>query len=289
MYFYPLFMRRSRKSVDETLNSTYNGIITSERSIILENAEQQKFFAQKRNLACLIVWIVTMLGLIGGVIMNVVLYKNGSLAWEDFVHRTSYSLISLVGLPAVYLVEWIFRIRFPLFLELSVNIFVFAASTLATVYNFYDLFEVWDKVLHTGSGFLFAAVGLSLSHLVFADKLSGWRKVLAFCLLAFLISLAVGYVWEIYEFTADTITGSDLQPWDVSIVEDLGNGTYIVNDKRGEGLIDTMLDMTVNLIGAVVMLIPVIIISAKKKNVLDYFKIEILPRRKKKAQETEQK
>lgn len=133
----------------------------------------------------------------------------------------------------------------------------------------------WDKALHTTSGFIYAAVGYSM-----ADVLNRHKKVsfelspLFLALVAFCFSMTIGALWEIFEFSVDNllpqgyaeghshpadhlrgarptnrnipITISNIQ--DVVVNgESLGLGGYL-----DIGLYDTMGDLIVNLIGAVV-------------------------------------
>lgn len=243
--------------------------------ILLKN-----FFRRKRNVAITAVTAACFLVLIAGVIMNVALYRNGSLEAADYSHRMLFILNSIGAMLVVFAVEILLRIRFPLYMEIAAVLFGFGATVLATVFNFYELAFFggeWDTILHTLSGPLFSICGMALSCLVFSDKLEGKRKAAVYVGFGFLFALAVGYLWEIFEFTLDSITGGDLQAWDETLLEDLGNGTYLVSDVRGAGLLDTMKDMIVNLIGAVVYCVPALVLCMKKPERLRAFEIERYP------------
>ena len=84
----------------------------------------------------------------------------------------------------------------------------------------------------------------------------------------------MGYVWEIYEYTLDSLGSSDLQRWAENIIETLPDGTYLVSDKRGSALHDTLGDMIVNFIGTIVFLVPMLILFFKKPNTLTLFDVK---------------
>lgn len=255
--------------------------------------EQKKFLKQKRNVVLIVVYALCVLALCGGAIMNATLHGRGELGDAVYRRRMIFILNSIGSMSLVILAELIFCIRFPAFLEIACVVFAFCCTGLATVYGFYTLIPVWDTVLHTVSGVLFGAVGLCLAHLLFKDKLSGLSKAAAYALFAFFFALAVGYLWEIYEFTLDSVNPeNNLQEWSDSLIADLGDGTYLVSDRRGSGLIDTLTDMIVNCIGAFVLLLPVFFVILKKPNATEAFAVKIYPwwnkrlRKKKNDEET---
>ncbi len=229
---------------------------------------------QKRNLAAIVLTSVLVLALLAGVIYNSVQYANGALAPAMFRRRIGFAGICALMFALVFAVQWIFRIRFPLFMELSLLLFAFACLAGGTVFGFYSTVPHWDKVLHTTSGFLFSAVGLTLARLLLSKDEADAKHIIATVLIAFFFSLAVGYVWEIYEYTLDSLGSSDLQRWAENIIETLPDGTYLVSDKRGSALHDTLGDMIVNFIGTIVFLVPMLILFFKKPNTLTLFDVK---------------
>ena len=172
------------------------------------------------------------------------------------------------------------KIYLPSALEIVILCFIFAAEILGEISSFYINVPHWDTKLHTINGFLCAAVGFALVDLFnrderFTFKLSPlFRAVVAFC-----FSMTIGVLWEFFEFSADHFFATDMQKDtivrqintveldetrtnkvvkiknidDVIIVhsdgteESLGLGGYL-----DIGIIDTMKDLFVNFIGAVV-------------------------------------
>ena len=131
--------------------------------------------------------------------------------------------------------------------------FAVAALCGGNLYDLYGALPFWDKILHTLSGPLFSIVGLSFALLLLRDMPEGTGKVLAAVLFALLFSLAVGYLWEVFEYAVDSLMpgGYNNQRWQNGVVGQLPNGNYEVTEPRGSGLIDTMSDLICNLCGTV--------------------------------------
>lgn len=191
-------------------------------------------------------------------------------------------LLTLILFTVPYWINQKLKIEIPSVLEITIFLFIFAAEILGEIQNFYGIFKYWDTILHTLNGFLCAAIGFSLIDILnnsekFHIKLSP-RFV---ALVAFCFSMTIGVLWEFFEFGADyifkydmqkdrtvqTISTVTLEPEGKNkpiIVDDI-NKTVIYSSKDGEsietvinggyldiGIIDTMKDLLVNFIGAVV-------------------------------------
>ena len=190
----------------------------------------------------------------------------------------------LLALALLYLPSWLqvkLRIELPPPLEITILCFIFAAEILGEVNAFYVTVPHWDTMLHTLNGFLCAAIGFSL-----VDLLNRNGKVGTFslspaymALVAFCFSMTVGVLWEFFEFSMDRFFLFDMQKdrvvqtiSSVSLDPTASNNAVIIRDiadvilVRGDGsqqalglggyldigLVDTMKDLFVNFIGAVV-------------------------------------
>lgn len=178
----------------------------------------------------------------------------------------------------LYVPSWIqvrLRIELPPPLEITVLCFIFAAEILGEVNAFYTVIPLWDTILHTLNGFLAAAVGFSMVVLLNDDpRLTFHLSPIFMALMALCFSMTIGVLWEFFEFGCDYLLGMDMQKDtvihaihsvaldatrtnrvvtipDISSVvingQDLGMGGYL-----DIGIIDTMKDLFVNFIGAVV-------------------------------------
>lgn len=245
------------------------------------NTKTQGFFQDKRNILLLVFWSAMCLALIVGVVLTGKNYQSGDLSQKMFQRKLWYALLCFIMMSVLYLFEFIVPIRFSLFLEIALPFFAFAALAGGTVFDFYG-FSNYDKILHTLSGPLFSIVGLALADLLLKNQPESKRKVLASVAIAFFFALAVGYLWEIFEYSVDSIIpGFNNQRWQAGVLEEFQNGTYLVSDARGTGLHDTMWDMTVNLIGAVGFLVPATVICLRKPSRLKIFGVKLREKAKK--------
>lgn len=172
-----------------------------------------------------------------------------------------------------------FKINFPSVLETTVFVFVFAAEILGEMANFYGHIPIWDTMLHTTTGFLAAAVGFGTIDLLNTHSKRLNMTPLFVALVSFCFSMTVGVMWEFFEYSADKFLKTDTQKDDIitriSSVELNPEGkneeiringisyTIIFDENDNElaridggyldiGLNDTMKDMFVNMVGAVV-------------------------------------
>lgn len=177
----------------------------------------------------------------------------------------------LLVIPSFIQVE--FRIEIPTTLEIIILLFIFAAEILGEIHAFYVKIPLWDTLLHTMNGFLAAAIGFSLVDILNRNKrLEFHLSPLFMVLVAFCFSMTIGVVWEFFEFFMDSFFNMDMQKDTVihaihsvmldpsmsnrvytisSINEVLINGNGLpVNGYIDIGLIDTMMDLIVNFVGA---------------------------------------
>lgn len=185
------------------------------------------------------------------------------------------SILTLLLLFIPSFVQVTFRIELPTVLEIIVLLFIFAAQILGEIQGFYVRFPIWDTMLHTLNGFLAAAIGFSLVDILNkSEKLVFTLSPFFAVMVAFCFSMTIGAVWEIFEFIMDQIGGFDMQKdtvvqWISSIhLDPTGGNTptairnisevYIDGKALGLGgyldigLYDTMFDLIVNVIGAVI-------------------------------------
>ena len=181
-------------------------------------------------------------------------------------------------------------INIPRPLEVIILLFIFSAEILGEINAFYIKIPVWDTILHTMNGFLMAAIGFALIDIFnrserFSLKMSPY--FVAFT--AFCFSMTIGVLWEFFEFGADWFFHTDMQKdWIINSIHSVQFRNDGVNDPihiynitstvvNGEplpfvngyldiGLIDTMKDLIVNFIGAIVFsLIGIIYLKNRKE------------------------
>lgn len=207
-------------------------------------------------------------------ILSILLLSALQGAWGRVFTGTLTLLLLLI--PAF--VERNFRIRLPTTLEVLAYVFVFCAGVLGEIGGFYERFALFDDILHAFNGYMFAAVGFCLVALCERRR----RRVpslapFLIAFLAFCFSMTTGVLWELFEYSVDTVLGTDMQKdafltsvHTVSLPNATGarvtqidgiERTVILTEGGGRvefsgyldvGLRDTMADLFVNLLGAIV-------------------------------------
>ncbi len=186
-----------------------------------------------------------------------------------------FCLLTLLLLYIPSILQSKINIEIPPALEITIFLFIFSAEILGEINAFYVRIPGWDTMLHTINGFLAAAVGFSLVVLLNNnDKLTFELSPMFMALTAFCFSMTVASIWEFFEFGMDYFFLTDMQkdtviqaihtvtldPTQTNTVvsvtdiqevyvngKELGVGGYL-----DIGLFDTMQDMMVNFIGALV-------------------------------------
>jgi hypothetical protein len=126
------------------------------------------------------------------------------------------------------------RVHLPVEFDLIIILFVFFSLYLGELQGYYTLYWWWDIVLHTGSGLLFGIAGFLMIFLLNEEKKINLNlKPLFLAVFAFVFAIALGAIWEIFEFSMDQLLGFQMQPslwdtmWDL-IVDSLGAGIISV-------------------------------------------------------------
>lgn len=191
---------------------------------------------------------------------------------------TCVLVLILFAIPSI--VECRLRIDLPDTLEIIILLFIFSAEILGEIQEYYVLFPFWDDMLHTLNGFLFAAVGFSMVDILNRNKrVSLQMSPFYMAVMAFCFSMTIGVLWEFFEWAMDAVFFIDMQKdtivhtinsvslhpegrnipvhvkniTDVILVHSDGTQTTMgVGGYLDIGLIDTMSDLLVNFIGAVV-------------------------------------
>ena len=189
-------------------------------------------------------------------------------------------LLTLVLFMMPAMLERKLRIDLPDTLEVIILLFIYAAEILGEIQAYYVHLTFWDTMLHTLNGFLCAAIGFSLVDLLNRNERISLRlSPFYMAVAAFCFSMTVGVLWEFFERFMDTVFLLDMQKDHIQntiasvaldptnsnrvvVVRDIvdvilvkGDGTQQALGLGGYldlGIYDTMKDLFVNFIGAVV-------------------------------------
>ena len=208
------------------------------------------------------------------IVMMVAQFFNGDF---ESVFLCGLTLV-LFLLPTVF--ERALMIDLPNTMEIIIMLFIFAAEILGEISSFYTTFKSWDTILHTINGFLCAAIGFALVDMLNrTEKFSLSLSPVFMSIVAFCFSMTIGVLWEFFECGMDQLMMLDMQKDTVvnsissvmldpsgrnnrvaieNIVETIvitADGQQIPLGLGGYldiGILDTMKDLFVNFIGAVV-------------------------------------
>ncbi len=167
-----------------------------------------------------------------------------------------------------------FQITLPNTLEIIIILFIYSAEILGEVNRYYLTVPHFDTILHTINGFIMAGVGFALVDILNRNEsVSISLSPMFVAVVAFCFSMTTGVVWEFFEFGMDQIFHSDMQKDTVisSISSVMFNAqglneavtipieSVVINGEEWQyggyidiGLIDTMKDLIVNFVGAVI-------------------------------------
>ena len=184
-------------------------------------------------------------------------------------------LLVLVLFMLPFFIQQNFGIELPSTLEIIILLFIFAAEILGELGCYFITYPYWDSMLHTTTGFLCAATGFALIDILNRNsRIKFQLSPVYVALAAFCFSMTVGVMWEFFEFGMDRLFHMDMQKDTViqsvtSVMLDPTNSNIPVTIDgirsvavNGQdlgfdgyldiGLYDTMEDLFVNFVGAVV-------------------------------------
>lgn len=130
------------------------------------------------------------------------------------------------------------RVKIPAEFQVLTVLFVFAALFLGEIRSYYSRVWWWDIALHTSSGLLLGILGFLLVYVLNeSDTIDMHLKPRFVAMFAFLFAVTIGALWEIFEFGMDRLVGTTMQK-------------PMLGDPSG--LTDTMWDLIVDTLGALV-------------------------------------
>jgi hypothetical protein len=133
-------------------------------------------------------------------------------------------------------------------LVIVITLFIFAGSFLGQALSFFDRFFWWDMMLHTISGVILGLLAFALTSALNESKNATVAlNPFYVAMFSFTFAVAIGGLWEIGEYLFDWILGTTMQCWN-----DDPSRYFTGHDYQGVAIIDTMEDMIVSTIGALV-------------------------------------
>lgn len=191
----------------------------------------------------------------------------------------------LCYLPTIIVKKYYLTIT-PIF-ESIIYFFIFFAILLGEVFKFYTAVPHWDTLLHALSGSLSAALAISILKQIVKEKV-----ILSIIIIS--ISTTIGVLWELCEFSIDYYFQLDMQKDQIvskistikinqqkpiiikkiqkTVIDTPTKTIQIENGYLDIGLIDTMKDLFVTIIGAI--LFSILYSFDKKRKLMNIFIIQ---------------
>lgn len=138
-----------------------------------------------------------------------------------------------------------YRVNLPVEFQLIIVIFLYSSLFLGMARNWYLRIPGWDSLMHFFSGIALGFAGFLILYVLYkSGRLTASHLLIAF--LAFCVAVAMGTLWEIFEFTIDRLFGANMQRAQSSLTEiqRYGSGHCAVQD--------TMYDLILDSVGALI-------------------------------------
>ena len=161
--------------------------------------------------------------------LTLVLAIGTAILSENWLTMFMASLVLVLSF-SLSLIERNVKMFLPVEFEFATTLFIYGSLFLGEVHGYYTRFWWWDLVLHSFAGVTFGIVGFLVMYVLLKGHKVAASPVLI-ALFSFCFAVAIGSVWEIFEFSMDSVGGLNMQK---------------------SGLVDTMWDMMVNAGGALV-------------------------------------
>jgi uncharacterized membrane protein YjdF len=152
------------------------------------------------------------------------------------------SVLGIVAMLFPGMLKRRFHFDIPSVMIVFYALFLYCGIYLGEVRNFYYNIPHWDTILHTFSGVALGALGFSIISLLNnSESITFSLSPVFVAVFAFCFALALGVLWEFYEFGMDYFLGTNMQKYA------LESGEQFIGQAA---LLDTMKDLIVDAIGA---------------------------------------
>lgn len=223
----------------------------------------------KKDRSVFILYSILRLMVVVALIRSIILHHYESAA-------VCVLTLALFLIPS--LLEEALKVKISPLFEGIIYCFIFAAEILGELENYYTKIPIWDTLLHTLNGFLFAAVGFVTVDLLNRNSKNVKLSPLYLTMVAFCFSMTIGVLWEFFECGGDLFLGQDMQKdfiiqsfqsvtldptrtqQAIKVADVVKTQIFTASGKVFKieggyldiGLLDTMKDLFVNFIGAIV-------------------------------------
>ena len=168
---------------------------------------------------------------------------------SDYVLTLLQCLVGVIVMFIPSVIEKKFSVDIPDVMEMLYFVFLFCAIYLGEVRDFYYRVPSWDLILHMFSGAMLGALGFVLvSFFNDSEKVNMQLSPIFVTLFAFCFALAAGTLWEIYEFLADGLLGTNMQKF-ITADREVLVGRDALADTMEDLIVDALSSLAVCIVG----------------------------------------
>jgi len=155
-----------------------------------------------------------------------------TFAYSATSHRPVVQTVSAVAFIITFIpgiLKNVFKINVPAAFEIIYIMFLYGLLIFGETRGFYHGYIWWDVLMNFTAAIALGFIGLSIVHVLYKRGRISANPIFA-AILIFIFSVSMGTMWELFEFAIDTLVNSGLQ----------------------ESLGDTMVDLSINIFGALI-------------------------------------
>lgn len=140
--------------------------------------------------------------------------------------NTTNFFILLFTLILLIVADFIYKkFGYSLCIQILIYIFIIGTEIFGEIFAFYAKIVYFDIIMHTLSGFIVTAIGISL-----INKFNCKGNKIFWSFFIFLFSMGIAAVWEITEFTIDRVLGKDMQK--DTVIKEIASELLMDNRER---------------------------------------------------------
>lgn len=179
--------------------------------------KKKRNLAKRKRILFIIIFVLLALSVVYAAVMftrapSGISTKAGELVKSDYVLMVLQCVVGMIVIFLPAQAEQRFGIDVPDLMEIIYFVFLFCAIYLGEVQNFYYRVPFWDTILHGFSAVMLGALGFFLVDFINRSRtLHLQLKPFFVSFFAFCFATTCGVVWEIYEYTADQLLGTNMQ------------------------------------------------------------------------------
>ncbi|WP_424685601.1 hypothetical protein [Enterococcus sp.] len=179
--------------------------------------KKKRNLAKRKRILFIIIFVLLALSVVYAAVMftrapSGISTKAGELVKSDYVLMVLQCVVGMIVIFLPAQAEQRFGIDVPDLMEIIYFVFLFCAIYLGEVQNFYYRVPFWDTILHGFSAVMLGALGFFLVDFMNRSRtLHLQLKPFFVSFFAFCFATTCGVVWEIYEYTADQLLGTNMQ------------------------------------------------------------------------------